>query len=277
MPGQTDTAPHLAIACIGAGNMASAIVGGLVKQGIACTDITVADAIPEQCEVLAQRFGVAIAADNALAAKGADLVILAVKPDAMQTVCREIAGVLSASTCLLSVAAGTRIDSIKLWTHHKSPVIRCMPNTPALIGAGASALFASEDCSEAHRLAASTILSTVGVVCWVAKESALDAVTALSGSGPAYFFRMIECMTVAAVEMGLEPDTAETLAIETAYGAAAMARLREATPATLRANVTSKGGTTAAALASFASAGLPDIVARAMAAARTRAEELGGS
>ncbi|MBX2825425.1 MAG: pyrroline-5-carboxylate reductase [Gammaproteobacteria bacterium] len=263
------------IVFIGAGNMASSIIGGLVNQGTPAQSITVTDAVEAQRLSVAEKFGVNAVPENAAAATSADVIVLAVKPNVMQSVCQDIAPVLDASTLLLSIAAGIRCDSIKSWTGNVAPVVRCMPNTPALVSAGASALYADEACSDTQRDSASTILSAAGVVCWVDEEAKLDAVTALSGSGPAYFFHLIECMTDAAVEMGLSPEIAETLAIETAYGAASMARRRELPPATLRENVTSKGGTTAAALASFADDQLPAIVARAMEAARARANELG--
>ncbi|MBX2878445.1 MAG: pyrroline-5-carboxylate reductase [Granulosicoccus sp.] len=261
------------ITFIGAGNMANSIIGGLIRQGVQATSITVTDPLESQRSLLTETYSVTAAADNIEAVTNADTVVLAVKPNAMELVCSEIGPHLPAASLLLSIAAGVRVDNIEHWSG-SSAIVRCMPNTPALVGAGASALFASPGCTNAQRDAASSILSAAGLVCWVEEESKLDIVTALSGSGPAYFFHLIECMTQAATEMGLDAEIAESFAIETAFGAASMARLREASPATLRQNVTSKGGTTAAALASFAHDDLPAVVARAMEAARARAEEM---
>lgn len=259
---------------IGAGNMASSIIGGLINQGADPGTITITDPLENQRNVIGEKFGVVAAPDNPSAVTTADIIILAVKPHIMETVCTEIAPHIQPTSLLLSIAAGVRVENIQHWSG-TSNIVRCMPNTPALVNAGASGLFANPGCTDAQRQAASSILNAAGMTCWVEEESKLDVVTALSGSGPAYFFHLIECMTQAGIDMGLDADVAESLAIETAYGAASMARLRDSSPATLRQNVTSKGGTTAAALASFGNDDLPAIVARAMEAARARAEEIG--
>lgn len=259
---------------IGAGNMASSIVGGLLGNGFSRTDLTVADANPSQLATIEKAFGVATATDNCAAVQGADVLVLAVKPNIVSTVCRELGPALKSTALVISIAAGVREQDIERWLDQTLPIIRCMPNTPALLGCGASALYANASCDNSHRDIASKILSAVGVTVWVNEEAQIDIVTALSGSGPAYFFNLIECMTQSAVAMGISADTAQTLAIETAYGAASMARQRQDSPAKLRENVTSKGGTTAAALASFQHDNLADVIDRGMLAARDRAQSL---
>ena len=255
--------------------MATSIVGGLVNQGTDAGLISVHDSSAEQLEKIAQRFGVRTSKSNTHGLAEADIVVLCIKPDIVPTVCQEIGPALNDATLLISVAAGVRCANIASWTDSENPLVRCMPNTPALLGLGATALFADSACTDQHRSAAENLLQATGTVRWVPAESDLDAVTALSGSGPAYFFYMIECMTEAATAMGLDPEVAQTLALETAFGAASMARLREHSPTRLRENVTSKGGTTQAALESMASDGFAETISRAMAAARARSQELG--
>lgn len=257
---------------IGAGNMAGSLVGGLVASGISASDITVVDINAEACAALEAKFGINSTNSVADIGMGASAVI-AVKPNIVETVCRELAA--AKPELLISVAAGVRADSMGEWVGTDTPIIRCMPNTPSLLGLGATALFANALCETSHKEQAQTLLSTAGITQWVDNEAALDAVTALSGSGPAYFFYLIEHMANAAIELGLDADFAREFAIETAFGAASMARAKEYPPSVLRENVTSKGGTTAAALAVFDEQALNDIVQKAMQAANDRAIELG--
>ncbi len=273
---------------IGAGNMASSLIGGLINNGAAADSVTVIDPNSEACARVVERFGIQSAASfealfEASPAEPLGLVI-AVKPHIVEPVCRDFAdafGKLDAraqelmAPLFVSVAAGVRASSMQTWLPSGTAVVRCMPNTPALLGLGVTGLFASEECSEQQRSQASALLDTAGVTLWVEKESLLDAVTAVSGSGPAYFFYLIEHMSAAAQALGLDAESAETLAIETAFGAASMARTRELPPGQLRENVTSKGGTTAAALQVFDAQGTPAIVREAMQAAHDRAVELG--
>ncbi len=260
---------------IGGGNMATSIIGGLVSQGMDPANIWAADRSDTQLQKLKQQFGINTGQDNRLCAQATDTLVLAIKPDVMKTVCCELADVLHPQTLVISIAAGVRAKDIAHGLAQPLAVVRCMPNTPALLGHGASGLYANQHCSEQQREAAEQLLGTVGTTQWVPAEADIDSVTALSGSGPAYFFYLIENMVESAVAMGLTPEVAENLAIETAYGAAAMARQRDTSPAQLRKNVTSKGGTTAAALGSFADADFPTIVAKAMQAAQQRAQVMG--
>ncbi|MCL4151680.1 UNVERIFIED_CONTAM: hypothetical protein GTU68_051241 [Idotea baltica] len=252
--------------------MASSLIGGLVNSGMAGDQIAVVDINSDACEKLEQRFGVRSSDNTANLAEGASVVI-AVKPHIVETVCRSIS--TSNPALVISVAAGVRGDSMSQWLPPNTAIVRCMPNTPALLGLGATALHANENCSQDQRLAAQDLLNTAGKTQWVNQESQLDAITALSGSGPAYFFYMIEHMAKAAENLGLDPDLSRDFAIETAFGAASMARAQEHSPQVLRENVTSKGGTTAAALSVFNEQNLPDIIAQAMQAAADRAIELG--
>lgn len=266
---------NMTIAFIGGGNMATSIIGGLIAADTAAADIIVSDPSDDQLTRVQTAHGVKVTRDNSDAVKSADVVVLAVKPHLVQTVCESIKPSLRSSTLIVSIAAGITEEAISRWLGSSTAIVRCMPNTPALLGLGASGLYANPQCSETDKTAAGKLLDAVGTTVWVEKESLLDVVTALSGSGPAYFFYLIESMTNSAIEQGLDATTAENLAIETAYGAAAMARNRSDTPGKLRENVTSKGGTTAAALASFESDGFPAIISRGMQAAETRAKTMG--
>lgn len=260
------------IGFIGAGNMASALVGGLSARG--APDIVVCDSVATQLAAIARRFAVTTSADSSLAAR-ADIVVLAVKPQDMPAVAREIGPtIVSRRPLVLSVAAGVRLEAISAWLGGHERIVRVMPNRPALIGAGVAGLYTHASLAAADREAAEELLGTVGATVWVPREADLDIVTAVSGSGPAYFFLLIEMLEDAARELGLTDATARTLAIETAHGAALLARAHEGTPAELREQVTSRGGTTAAALAVLEEADVRGIVRRAVAAAARRSAEL---
>jgi len=263
------------IAFIGAGNMASSIIGGLLESGHPADAIRAADPIPDSLDKLRTIAPVQVFADNAAAVDGADVVMLAVKPQIMAPALDSIApAVTEAGALVISIAAGITIDSMAKRLGRQTALVRCMPNTPALLGCGASALYASARVNETQRQYAQTILEAVGIVHWVPSEGALDAITALSGSGPAYFFLFMESMIEAGTELGLDRDTATAMAQHTALGAARMAIESDADLAELRRRVTSPGGTTEAAVASFERDGLHQIIGRAMQAAATRAADL---
>ena len=266
------------IAFIGGGNMARSLISGLLSGGTAAEKIAVSDPVAAQRELLSE-LGVRVSADNDAALTGAAVVVLAVKPQVLGEVLKALP--LQPAQLLVSIAAGVPIAAMRDWTRPEQPIVRCMPNTPALLGAGITALFASDAVDEAGRSRAETILAAAGRTLWVDDEEKLDAVTAVSGSGPAYFFYLMESMIEAGVELGLDVETATELTLETAYGAALMARERTGTPAELRANVTSPGGTTAAAIGALDAAGAGATIRGALAAAgarsKTLAEEFGKS
>jgi pyrroline-5-carboxylate reductase len=262
-------------AFVGGGNMGGALIRGLIARGLSPQRISVGEAVQTRRIQLADELGVLVTADNREAVVGADVVVLAVKPQDMATTTRQLAPVLAERKPLvLSIAAGIRVADISSWCGAGIPIVRAMPNRPALNSAGASAIFAASELAEAHRKLAEDVLGAAGTTVWVGEESLLDVVTALSGSGPAYFFLLTELMTDAAVKLGLERDAALELAIQTLYGSGRMARESDGDLARLRAEVTSKGGTTEAALRSFEGANLRGIVAAALAAATERGREM---
>jgi len=266
---------NLKIAFIGGGNMAASLAGGLVKRGCAPERITVADPRPEQLELLAEKFGVCVTPDNLEAASEADVLVFAVKPQVFREAATPLAGrVGTRRPLVISVAAGITEPDIRTWLGGDAAVVRVMPNTPALVGAGAAALYANRQVTPAQRELAQAILEAVGIAVWIEDESLMDSVTALSGSGPAYFFLLMELMEAAALELGLPAEAARRLTQQTAYGAARMALESGEAPAVLRKQVTSPGGTTAAALAVFQEAGLGATVTRALTAARDRGRQL---
>jgi len=269
------------IAFIGGGNMARSLIGGLTSKtesGAARANhqIVVSDPVEEVVKKLSQDFSVLSAASNHEAVQQSEVVVLAVKPQQMHAVVNALNGNFT-KKLLISIAAGVRCADIVKWSGHDDvALVRCMPNTPALLQCGATGLFANDGVSRAQRESAETILSSAGSFAWVSEEKQLDAITALSGSGPAYFFLMLEAMTEAAVALGLSKDLATQFAIQTAVGAARMASEGEIDPAQLRRNVTSPAGTTEAAIKSFEKNDFTDIVMQAMQAANERAAELGG-
>jgi pyrroline-5-carboxylate reductase len=268
---------NLTIGLVGGGNMARALVRGLLQAGHPAGRIQVADPDPVQLEqVSALHASVGIHADNRDVARHADVLVLAVKPQLMPDVARQLAeGPRRAGQVVLSVAAGITLGSLQAWFGPATPLVRVMPNQPATIGAGISGLAASAAVDAAGRAAAHYIASATGQAVWLQDEGLMDAVTAVSGSGPAYFYLLMEHMERAARELGLPPDLAAALTRETALGAARVVIETGAEPARLRAAVTSPGGTTAAALRVFEAAGLEAIVRQALVAARDRSAELG--
>ena len=271
--------PDLPIVFIGGGNMAGALIGGLLRQGFAASAITVIEPFEAIRERLSseRRVATAAAADAPAAQAAlqrAALVVWAVKPQVMREAVRPVAAKLQASALHLSVAAGIRSDSIAGWLGTER-IVRAMPNTPALVGRGITGLFARGGVSAEDRERIEQVLAPTGQTLWLAAEAQLDAVTALSGSGPAYVFYFIEAMTDAGVAMGLPAEQAQRLAVATFGGAAVLAAQSEAPPAVLRQQVTSKGGTTDAALTAMEAGQVKERFMRAMEAARVRAGELG--
>jgi pyrroline-5-carboxylate reductase len=266
---------ELEIAFIGAGNMASSIIGGLLEQGILAECMRAADPFPESLNRLQESTGIKTYTDNASAIRGADVVILAVKPQVMNQVLADIReSVAHQHALVISIAAGITIESMEKGLGEKTPIVRCMPNTPALLQAGATALYANQHARSDHSSAAERIMAAVGTTCWVDEEAKLDAVTALSGSGPAYFFLFMEAMTAAGAGMGLDEETSRTLAIQTGLGACRMADEGDVDLVELRRRVTSPGGTTQAAIESFEEQDLRGIIDTAMQAALERAREM---
>lgn len=262
------------VSFVGGGNMAFALIGGMMERGFAAGDIQVADPSAPSRQRLAEAFGVRAVEQVDDSMLGCDVLMLAVKPQQMRDALAPIRGRLSRQV-LVSIAAGLRMRDIARWLGGYARIVRAMPNTPALIGAGVTGLFADDSVDTAGRQAAERVLAAVGSVVWVETEAQIDAVTAVSGSGPAYVFRFIEALEAAGIGMGFEPDAARKLAIETVLGAAQLAAGAEDAPGVLREKVTSKGGTTAAALASLEASGFFDAIIAAVAAAEARGRELG--
>ncbi|MES2183238.1 MAG: pyrroline-5-carboxylate reductase [Pseudomonadota bacterium] len=268
------TAPDLPIAFIGGGNMASAIIGGLIRQGLDAARIDVVEPFEEARARLAQQFGIAAqAAAGPLLARAA-IVVWAVKPQAFREAAAPVAPLAGEATLHLSVAAGIRSDTIAGWLGSER-VVRAMPNTPALVGQGMTGLFARPAVSQEERGLVEQVLAATGALMWLDKESQLDAVTALSGSGPAYVFYFLEAMAQAGTDMGLQPQQAYRMALATFSGASALAAQSDEPASVLRERVTSKGGTTYAALSAMERDGVKAAFVRAMRAAEKRAKELG--
>jgi len=266
------------IAFIGGGNMARALIGGLLRRGWPAAAIRVSDPSPAARGQLEAAFpGIRIRADNLAAATGAATWVLAVKPQHMRTVAESLAATASRDIPLvISIAAGIRRDDLQGWLGSDVPVLRCMPNRPALIGCGITTVHRHPGVVAALQQRAEEVLSAAGECVWLDDESLLDAVTAVSGSGPAYVFLMIEMLEAAGVAEGIDAATARRLALQTVHGAARMALESGEEPATLREQVTSPGGTTAAALQVLEASGIRATFARAVRSATERSRELSG-
>lgn len=258
------------IAFIGAGNIAKALMGGYLAAG-SPGKVWAAD--PFEAQLATVPNGIQKTTDNLEAVAEADLVVLCVKPNMMSDICRPLAP-LAAGKLFISVAAGITSTSLSGWLGSKTAIIRCMPNTPALIGEGMTGLFASPNASDKQKNLAANLLATVGKIAWFKDEGALDAVTAVSGSGPAYLFLMLEAMQSAATDLGLAPEVAKTLVEQTALGAIKMAIQSDLPVSELRHNVTSPGGTTAAAIEVLEDNGYQKIIGKALTAAASRSKEL---
>jgi pyrroline-5-carboxylate reductase len=263
------------IAFIGCGNMGRCLIGGLIRDGVvAPAQLRAADADAGQLARLATWPGIVATPDNAAAARGADVVVLAVKPQQMREVASALASIVASRRPLLvSIAAGIRTADLRRWIGDL-PIVRAMPNTPALLGCGVTGLYAGSEVDEAQREQAESILRAAGMTVWVERESQIDAVTAVSGSGPAYFFALMEWMEDAGTQLGLSREQARLLTLQTALGAARMAMESGVDPATLRKQVTSPGGTTERALGILHQNNVAEIVAQALHGASERAAEM---
>ena len=265
------TALNCNICFIGGGNMAQALIGGLLSRGLPATRVTVSDPVEHVRELL-QAKDIHVTDNNIDAIREADIVVLAVKPQVLADVLKPLNGLFT-DKLIVSIVAGAEIETISAFTGTEM-VVRVMPNTPALVQTGAHGLFAYPVVDDAKRELASQVLAATGLTLWVKSEDQIDAVTAVSGSGPAYFFYMMESMIRAGKNMGLDEKTATALTLQTALGAAQMAITSSNTPAELRKNVTSPNGTTQAALEVFDRAQISQNIQTALAAAQKRSQEL---
>lgn len=258
---------------VGAGNMARALIGGVSRGGEA--KVAAFDPDSAKLQSLQKEFGISIASSNAALASDSDIIVICVKPQTISAIVPEMRSALRGTNKLVvSVAAGVSNDDFGQWLG-PIPLVRAMPNTPALIGAGITGLWANDQTTAEHRRIAEGLGECLGEVVWLADEELLHAVTAISGSGPAYFFLVLEALAEGAEELGLEKELAKALVVATARGSIALQQHTDADPAALRDQVTSPGGTTAAALASLEESGLRDIFRRALAQAAFRSRELG--
>lgn len=264
------------IGFIGAGNMAYALISGLIDSGYSSDNIKVSDVDTELLSLRSSELSIEVFTDNSRLAGICDVVVLAVKPQVLAQVCKGIKNNIKHKPLILSIAAGVKSIDINRWLGGNSSIVRAMPNTPALLGQGAAGIYANKSVSNNQQKLSKRILDSVGSSCWVEDELKLDAVTALSGSGPAYFFLMLESMIKAGMALGLDSDTAQKLSIQTALGSSMMAGNSDGTsPQQLRANVTSPNGTTQAAIDSFQDQDFEMIVSHAMRAAYDRAKSMG--
>jgi len=262
------------ISFIGGGNMARALIGGLIARGTPAQEIAVADPVSAQTETLQREYGIHVAANNDAAVRIGQVVILAVKPQHMRAVVTEIGPAVAATRPLLvSVAAGIRMADVRRWCG-PARIVRAMPNRPALQGCGVTALCAWQDVARVDRELVERVLRSVGATLWLDDEAQMDAVTAVSGSGPAYFFLLIEMLEQTGTALGLSPEVSRTLAVETAYGAGCMAHAASDSAEILRQQVTSRGGTTEAALRHLEAHNVRGIFAAAVTAAARRSAEL---
>jgi pyrroline-5-carboxylate reductase len=260
---------------IGGGNMAGSLIGGLIADGWDPASIRVSDTDTRQLERLSHRFPITTTTDNNRAVEGADVIVLAVKPQVMEGVALALAASISKGQPLvISIAAGITESTLRQWLGEETAIVRSMPNTPAMVRSGATGMYANPYVKDDQRSVAESILRAVGIVIWVDNETMMDAVTALSGSGPAYIFLFIEALQAAGQELGLSSETAYLLALQTAFGAAKMALESEEDATMLRQRVTSPGGTTERAINILREGGFNEIVSKAMHAAAERSQEL---
>lgn len=263
------------IAFIGAGNLASSLIGGLVNNGYDPKYIWASNPSPEKLAILQQHLGIHATSSNHEAASKADVLVLSVKPQVLATVAKELATTIAQQKPLvISVAAGIRVATLQTWLQGQAAIVRCMPNTPALVGNGATGLYANTNVSPPQRNQAESLMRAVGITVWLDQEDLLDVVTALSASGPAYFFLVMEALAQAAQAAGLSQETASLLTMQTALGAAHMALEGGASLATLREGVTSPGGTTEKAIHVLEQGHIRELFAQALNAARDRSIEL---
>lgn len=263
------------ITFIGCGNMGASLIGGLIANGYDKQRIRAADVSTEQRAKIEQAFGIQTFANNQEAISGTDVIVLAVKPQVLlETLISLSSAIDQQGSLIISIAAGIALSSMTQVLGRNSAIVRVMPNTPALIGSGASGLYANDNVSEEQKKLTETILDAVGISVWVEREELIDVVTAVSGSGPAYYFLFMEAMEKYALEMGLNQQQAKTLVLQTALGASRMANESDEGTGSLRERVTSPGGTTEAALNILNENGFEDLIKQALFAAKQRAEEM---
>lgn len=262
------------IVFIGGGNMASCLIGGMLAKGFPKEEILVSEPSEASRERLASTFGVNVTDDNLSAVSSAQIVLLAVKPQVMSDVAQSLASGLNHQPTVVSIAAGIPVSALQNWLGSGLKIVRAMPNTPAMVQTGATGLFANQPLSADEQAMIETMFNAVGYTCWVENEALIDAVTAVSGSGPAYFFLIYEAMQQVAQELGLDATTAEQLTLHTASGAAKLALSSDKPASELRKQVTSPGGTTQAAIESFQDQDLQEIFRKAMNSAADRAMEM---
>lgn len=263
------------ICFIGAGNMASAIIGGLTQQGYPHSQLVATDPSEDKRAQLSAELGIEVLADNLQAARGSEIIVLAVKPQVLEQVVCDLRPALAHQPLMISIAAGIECRLLRKWLDIDLPMVRCMPNTPALVGEATSVLVANEQVSDAQRAQTEQVFQAIGLCEWLHDEALMHAVTALSGSGPAYVFYMIEALEAAGVVQGLEAPLARRLAAQTVLGAARMVQHSELEPAQLKRNVMSPGGTTERGIAVLEQHDLAGMFASAIDAAARRSVELG--
>ena len=262
---------------IGAGNMASSIIGGLISNGYPAELICAADPSEGALKQLSAQHGIHTSSSNATAIADADAIILAVKPQIMQQVLTAMAqDIQDKKPLIISIAAGITINNIQSWLQPDLPIVRTMPNTPALVQTGATGLYANDRVNNPQKAIASTIFESIGIAIWFDDETDMDRVVAISGSGPAYFFLVMEAIEQAGIGLGLQPKVARQLTLQTALGAAKLALAQNLDLAELRRRVTSPGGTTEAAVNELQAGELVQLFAKAIQAASARSKELAG-
>lgn len=263
------------IGFIGAGNMAYALISGLCNSGFSAQNIKLSDIDKALLSQRKSQFGVEVFTNNVKLAKQCDVIVFAVKPQILSTICQQLQAHIAHKPLILSIVAGAKSSSINHWLGGDVSIVRTMPNTPALLGVGVTAMISNDVVTDGQKKITEQILGAVGQYFWVKDEEMLDVVTALSGSGPAYFFLLIESMTNTAIALGLDEETAKKLSIQTALGASMMADKSDDSAHELRTKVTSKNGTTQAAIESFQNQNFEAVVSHAMRAAFDRAKEIG--
>jgi len=262
------------IVFIGGGNMASCLIGGMLANGFSKREILVGEPSAESRKRIASTHGVEVTEDNLSAVSSAQIIVLAVKPQVLSKVAQNLASGLSHQPTIVSIAAGIPVSALQNWLGAELKIVRAMPNTPAMVQAGATGLFASQPLATDQQAIVEKIFGAVGYACWVENETLIDVVTAVSGSGPAYFFLVYEAMQQVGQELGLDSATAAQLTLHTALGAARLALASDKSPGELRQQVTSPGGTTQAAVESFQDQGLEKIFRAAMTSAVARAKQM---
>lgn len=263
------------ITFIGAGNMASSLAGGMIAKGIDPTNITLTDINDQQLAQVRSTLHINTTRDNIAACQKADVVVLAVKPQVMESVITPLKALFEQrKPVVISIAAGITLTQLENWLGSDMPLVRCMPNTPALVQCGATGLFANHNVSDLQKDQARSIMNAVGLALWVDNEDQIDAVTAVSGSGPAYFFLVMEAMIAAGKSLGLPEQIAKQLTLQTALGSAQMAITSDVEPEELRRRVTSPGGTTERAIGIMEDEGLRDVFLNALTGAYDRSKEL---